>query len=81
MKQCFQSREKDLTAELLVKGMFAGSRTDQQFDKLIDGLDFRAGCKTAVFHILAEQGFKIQGNLQNFVSILVSAIRFQILRL
>ena len=34
---------------------------DKEFDKLVDGLDFRAGCKTAVFHILAEQGFKIQG--------------------
>lgn len=60
--------------------MFAGSRADKQLDKLVDGLDFRTRYETAVFHILAEQGAKIQGNLQNFVSMLVSAIRFQILR-
>ena len=76
----FKIKIKYLTAELLVKGMLSGSRTDQQLDELVNRINLVARGKMVVSHIFVQQASKSKGSLQNFVSISVSTIRFQIPR-
>ena len=46
--------------------IYPGSRVNQHLDELVDGLYLRTGRKAAVFHILAEQGSKIQRQFAKF---------------
>lgn len=71
---------KNLATEILVKGVFPGSRVNQHLDELVEDSISVQDARRLFSTSSLSKAPKSRGSLQNFVSILVSAIRYSQIR-
>ena len=50
-----------MRGEVVVKGMLGGRGSDEELDKVVDGVDLGGGWKRGVLEMVGEEGLKMEG--------------------